>query len=137
MASPLVEGSKNRFRTWFRKVWEVRGGGLYACGFAITFLILEIGSLADDVVGIGAVFRGEIISFVIGFLIDSLQNTISAFMWPVTVLQFAPPLGAIALGVAFWLFPPYVKPHIEAWLFDDEPEVVKAKEADDKEQEVA
>ena len=29
-------------------------------------------------------------------------------------------MGAIALGVAFWLFPIYVKPHIERWLFDDE-----------------
>jgi hypothetical protein len=32
----------------------------------------------------------------------------------------APPYGAIALGVAFWLFPIYVKKHIEAWLFADD-----------------
>ena len=74
MASPLLEKSHGWFRTWFRKVWEVRGGGLYACGFAVTFVIFEIGSLADDV-----------------------------------------------LGVAFWLFPAYAKPHVEKWLFDEEP----------------
>ena len=32
----------------------------------------------------------------------------------------APPFGAIVLGVAFWLFPTYVKKHIEGWLFADD-----------------
>ena len=128
MPTPLLESSKNGFRTWFRKVWDVRGGGLYACGFAVTFLILEIGSLADDVLGIGAVFNGEVISFLIDFIIDSFMNTFFALIWPVYVLQWQAPFGALALGVAFWLFPTYVKPHIEAWLFDEEPETVEKPE---------
>ena len=115
MASPLIEHSKSGFRTWFRKVWEVRGGGLYACGFAVTFLYLEIGSLADDITGIGAVFNGQVITFY-------------ALIWPVFIVQWAMPLGAIALGVAFWLFPIYVKPHIEGWLFDGEPETEEEPE---------
>ncbi|MEJ2299550.1 MAG: hypothetical protein P8X94_13840 [Woeseiaceae bacterium] len=56
------------------------------------------------------------------FFIDSLKNTIAAFLWPVGILQWVPPFGAIALGVAFWLFPIYVKPHVENWLFDGEPQ---------------
>jgi hypothetical protein len=120
LASPLVESSKNSFRTWFRKVWEVRGGGLFACGFAAAFVIFEIGSLADDITGIGAVFNGEVISFMLGFIIDSFMNTFYALIWPVYVLQWAPPWGAIALGIAYWLFPTFVKPHIEGWLFDGE-----------------
>ena len=120
MASPLVESGKNGFRTWFRKVWEVRGGGLYACGFAVTFIILEVGSLADDVTGIGAIFTGGAISFLIGFIIDSFMNTFYALIWPVYVVQWAMPLGVIALGLAYWLFPTYAKPHIEEWLFDGE-----------------
>lgn len=47
--SPLFEASHGWFRTWFRKVWEVRGGGLYALGFIATFIVLEVRSLADDV----------------------------------------------------------------------------------------
>jgi hypothetical protein len=128
LASPLIEKSKNGFRAWFRKVWEVRGGGLYACGFAVTFIILEAGSLSDDVLGIGALFNGQAISFVIGFIIDSLMNTFYALIWPVYVVQWKMPVGAIALGVAFWLFPTYVKPHIEGWLFDGEPETVEEPE---------
>jgi hypothetical protein len=129
LASPLIEKAKNGFRAWFRKVWEVRGGGLYACGFAVTFIILEAGSLSDDVLGIGALFNGQAISFVIGFIIDSLMNTFYALIWPVYIVQWKMPVGAIALGVAFWLFPTYVKPHIEGWLFDGDPETVEEAEA--------
>lgn len=122
MASPLVEQSHGWLRNWFRKIWDVRGGGLYAVGFAVTFLYLEILDLADDVMGIGALFDGHIIAFIVDIFIDSLKNTIAASVWPVGIVQWAPPFGAIALGVAFWLFPIYVKPHIENWLFDGEPQ---------------
>ena len=128
MASPLLESGKNGFRTWFRKVWEVRGGGLYACGFAVAFIIFEVGSLADDVTGIGTIFTGGAISFLIGFIIDSFMNTFYALIWPVYVLQWSMPWGAIALGLAYWLFPTYVKPHIEEWLFDGEPAEVEEPE---------
>jgi hypothetical protein len=128
LPSPLLESSKNGFRTWFRKVWDVRGGGLYACGFAVTFLILEIGSLADDVLGIGAVFNGQVIPFVIDFIIDSFMNTFRALIWPLYVVQWQVPLGAVALGAAYWLFPTYAKPHIEGWLFDGEPQTVEEPE---------
>ncbi len=121
MSSPLIEHSKSGFRTWFRKVWKVRGGGLYAVGFAATFLYLEVLSLVDDVLGIGALFRGEAIEFFVNFIVESFMNTIAAFMWPIEVIRFSPPVGVIALGIAFWLFPIFVKPHIERWLFDDEP----------------
>jgi len=110
------------FRRWFRKVWKLRGGGLYACGFAISFVILEIGSLADDVLGIGAVFSGQAIEFAISFIIDSFKNTLASFMWPVYVVQLAPPWGAIGLGVAFFGFSSYLKKPIESWLFADVPE---------------
>ena len=119
MPSPFVDKSHGVFREWFRKVWKVRGGGLYAVGFAVAFIIYEIGSLADDVLGIGALFSGQAIEFLIDFFIDSLTNTVRALIWPVHIVQYAPPFGAIALGIAFWLFPTYVKPHIEAWLFKD------------------
>ena len=122
MAPPLVEQSHGWFRSWFRKIWNVRGGGLYAVGFAATFLYLEVLDLADDVMGIGALFDGQVIAFIVDFFIDSLMNTIASFMWPISILQWAPPWGAIALGVAFWLFPIYAKPYVEAWLLDGEPQ---------------
>ncbi len=109
-------------RRWFRKVWKLRGGGLYACGFAISFVILEIGSLADDVLGIGAVFSGQAIEFAINFILDSFMNTMYSFVWPVYVVQLAPPWGAIGLGLAFFSFSSYLKKPIEGWLFADAPD---------------
>ena len=61
--------------------------------------------------------------FFIRFMGESLSNMISAFLWPVEIVQWRPPIGAIILGAAFMLFPIYVKPYITAWLFPDgEPE---------------
>lgn len=107
----------------------MRGGGLYACGFAVTFVILETGSIIDDVKDIGLLFNGEVIGFFLNFIIDSFQNTWKAFAWPMFVVQFSSPWGAIALGLAFWLFPSYVKKHVEAWLFsgDEKEEIAEAK----------
>ena len=73
-------------------------------------------------------FDGEIIAFFLNFIIDSFQNTIQAFIWPAKIAQLAPPFGAISLGLAFWLFPIYVKKHIESWMFADDAEKPAADE---------
>ncbi len=116
----LLDKSHHWFRGWFRKVWEVRGGGLYACGFAVAFLVFEVGSLREDIAQLGAVFRGDIVGFAVDIFIDSLVNTAKALVWPVFALQFSPPMGLIALVAAYLLFPRYIKPPISRWLFRDE-----------------
>lgn len=84
--------------------------------------MLEVGSLIDDFKDIPLLFEGRVLDFVLSFIIDSFKNTIQAFMWPVKIVQLSPPTGAIALGLAFWLFPVFVKKPIERWLFSDEKE---------------
>ena len=49
-----------------------------------------------------------------------MANFVKALIWPAYVVGLSPPIGAIALGVAFLLFPRYVKPHIERYLFHDQ-----------------
>lgn len=119
-ARVLPERSHGWFRDWFRKVWKVRGGGLYAVGFAVSFLVFEIGSLSDDILGIGSLFNGQAFDFIIQLLLESLANTIKAFMWPVFVVAWAPPYGLIGLAVAFVGFTRFLKAPIERWLFPDE-----------------
>lgn len=94
----------------------MRGGGLYAFGFAVCFVILEVGSLGDDLADIGSLFNGQAIEFVVQFFIDSFTNTIKSFAWPVYVLQFAPPWGAIGLGLAFLFFAKVLQQPVEQWL---------------------
>lgn len=119
-ARVLPDKSHGWFRDWFRKVWKVRGGGLYALGFAVSFIIFEVGSLGDDIMGIGSLFNGQAVDFVIQFFIDSLTNTLKAFMWPLYVVQMAPPWGAIGLGLAYVGFSKYLKPPIDRWMFPDD-----------------
>lgn len=111
------------FRSWFRKVWEVRGGGLYAVGFAASFLFFEIReAVVEDIpqfVAMNNVLSSELIGFGIQFFIDTLLNFVRALLWPMYVVTLWPPAGAIALGVAFVLFPRYLKKPIERWLFQD------------------
>lgn len=110
------------FRRWFAKVWKVRGGGLYACGFVFTFIYLEVTTVAGEFVeseSIAAFFSEQLIEFVFRFAIDSVVNTLQALMWPAIVVQWQPPLGAIGLGLAFIAFPKYLKPPITRWLFPD------------------
>ena len=95
----------------------------------MTFAILETGSIIEDFKQIGLLFDGQVVAFVLNFIIDSFQNTIQAFIWPATVVQLSPPFGAIGLGLAFVLFPIFVKKHVEAWLFSDD-ELAKQAEKD-------
>jgi hypothetical protein len=126
MPSPLVDKGHSVFRDWFRKVWTVRGGGLYAVGFAVTFVILELQEIVGDLASLGAVFTGggfdAFIGVVIDFIVDSFMNTFYSLIWPVYVIQWRPPWGAIALGLAYAGFASILKKPITNWLFDGEPE---------------
>ena len=122
----MINQAEGWFRRWFAKIWKVRGGGLYAVGWAVTFAYLEVTTLLGEIFaaeGVVEFFTSQIVEFLFRFIGDSLTNMISAFMWPVEIVQWRPPIGAIILGAAFMLFPVTIKPYITAWLFPDgEPE---------------
>lgn len=126
MPTRLVDKSHNAFREWFRKVWTVRGGGLYAVGFAVTFAILELREVAGDLASLSGVFMGGgfgvLVSFVIEFIVDSFMNTFYALIWPIYVIQWQPPWGAIGLGLAYAGFASFLKKPITDWLFDGGPD---------------
>ncbi|MDX1499589.1 MAG: hypothetical protein R3176_06815 [Woeseiaceae bacterium] len=108
------------FRTWCKRVWQVRGGGLYALGYVVAFVYLEITTIVDDVLDAESVigfFTAELIEFLFRFLSESLVNFVLALIWPVFVLQYRAPWGALALGAAFLAFPRLIKKPVERWLF--------------------
>ena len=111
------------FRRWFRKLWELRGGGLYAVGYAATFIWLEIATLFGEIFGAESVQQfvsSQLFEFFFRFLSDSIANMVTAFMWPVFFIGYRPPLGIFVLVAAFLLFPHFVKPVLEKWLSRDE-----------------
>ncbi|MDH3675092.1 MAG: hypothetical protein OES12_06330 [Anaerolineae bacterium] len=111
------------FKRYVGKIWRVRGGGLYACGYVIAFLWFEVVTIISEMAaasGVGDYIASQATEFITRFLTDTFRNMIAAFIWPVYVVAISPPVGAIALGLGFILFPKYLKKPIERWLFDGE-----------------
>jgi hypothetical protein len=132
----LVETFKELVRGWFEKIWKVRGGGLYAVGWAVTFAWLEVTTIIGEILdaeGVVDFFVHQLLEFMLRFMGDSLKNMVLAFMWPAFVVQWKMPVGLILLGVAFALFPTYVKPYLEKWLFPHgDPDEWYGEQGDDK-----
>ncbi len=111
------------FRRSFRTVWDARGGGLYACGYVLTFIWLEFKMLVSDILSaesISGFFGEQIFEIFFRYLGESLQNMISAFMWPAFVIQISPPWGVGILVAMFMAFPRWIKQPLEHWLFHDD-----------------
>jgi hypothetical protein len=111
------------FRTWFAKVWKVRGGGLYAVGFAARFIFLEVRTVVSEIAessSVGEFLSEQLMEFVFRFAMTSIMNTVEALIWPVYVIELSPPFGAIGLGIAFLVFTNYLKKPIERWLFPED-----------------
>ena len=114
------------FRTWFAKVWKVRGGGLYACGYAVTFVVLEIRSIGEELLssdGVLDFLTNQLVEFFFRFLSESLMNMVHALIWPIEILRFRPPVGVIIFGVAYLAFEGLLRGRIERWL---EPETAES-----------
>ena len=110
------------FRSWFAKIWKIRGGGLYACGYAITFVVLEVRTVVGEIAESESIvdfFTEQLVEFIFRFATDSLVNMLKAFMWPVYFVQWQPPFGAIALGISYFVFATYLKKPITNWMFPD------------------
>jgi hypothetical protein len=113
----------NVIRRSFRTVWDARGGGLYACGYVLTFIWLEIWMLVDDILAaesISGFFGEQIFEILFRYLGESLQNMIAAFMWPVYIIEISPPWGLGILVAMFVAFPRWIKQPLEQWLFHDD-----------------
>lgn len=118
----MLDKAQGWFRSWFTKVWKVRGGGLYACGYAITFVALEVTTVVGEFAesdSIGSFLSEQLLEFIFRFASDSILNLVKALMWPVYIVQWQPPFGAIGLGVAYMLFAKYFKKPITDWLFPE------------------
>lgn len=122
MITPLVNKSGSIIKRWFAKVWKVRGGGLYACGYAVTFIVLEVTTVVGEIADATSIrdfFTSQLVEFIFRFAGDSLVNLVKALMWPVYFLEWNPVYGGIALGVMYFVFATYLKKPISDWLFPD------------------
>ena len=118
----MLDKAQGWFRLWFAKVWNVRGGGLYAVGYALTFIYLEVRTVLVEFIeadSIGSFLSEQLVEFVLRFAMDSLENMIMALMWPVDIVTWQPPFGAIGFGLAYMVFATFLKKPITDWLFPE------------------
>ena len=121
-------------RRWIRKVWDARGGGLYACGFVVAFVWLEFTTLVNEFsssTGITGFFSGQLVQFLLRFTVDSLVNTVNALIWPVHFIRFSPPWGFVILGAMYVVFTYVLKSPLERWLFHEANKVAAEQSAPD------
>lgn len=119
------------FLRFVRTLWQARGGGLYACGFIITFLWLEAKTLVEEVAAstsLAGFFTEQFFEFIFRFTVQSVVNTVGAFIWPVYVIQLSPMWGGIGLAALWILFPRFVEPRLTRWLFQEEGETPASQE---------
>jgi hypothetical protein len=109
-------------------LWNAHGGGLYTCGFIITWLYLEARMLIDDIVDFSIDMQFDsllqwlieiAVAYLVRFLTESLANTVQAFLWPLHFITLYPPFGVIALAILFAVFPRYIKPALERRMFGE------------------
>lgn len=108
------------FRGWFRRIWDTRGGSAYTFGYALTFAGLEVKTIVGEIAGmtsVGDYVVGRLLEFVMRFGADTITNLVLAFLWPAFVVAWRPPLGIGLFVLALLLFPRYIRPHVERWLF--------------------
>ncbi len=95
---------------------------MYAVGYILAFLFFEARTVVEEIAGSSGIvdfLTNQLFEFALRFVIGSFENMIKAFMWPVYIVRLYSPFGAIALGLAFVVFPKYLKKPIEKWLFDE------------------
>ncbi|MGI9271760.1 MAG: hypothetical protein ACR2QT_08300 [Woeseiaceae bacterium] len=110
-------------RRWLAKVWLAYGGGLYAVGYALTFIYLEAQSILEEVLeadGLVDFLTSHLLEFFFRFLGDSISNMVQAFIWFLPFFDFRPPLGFILLGVGFFVFDIYLRKPVGDWLLREE-----------------
>lgn len=111
------------YRRWLAKVWLAYGGGLYAVGYATTFLYLEARTIVSELLeadGIIDFLTDQLIDFIVRFAIDSIANMVQAFIWFLPVMSYKPPVGMIALGVGFYVFDIFLRERVAEWILGEE-----------------
>jgi len=112
-------------RRWLAKVWLTYGGGLYAVGYAVTFLYLEARTLLDEIAsssGVVDFVASHLFELIFRFAFDSIGNMVQAFIWFLPVLEYRSPLGIILLGVGFYVFDIYLRKPVGDWLLREDSE---------------
>ncbi len=115
---------------------QSRGGGLYALGYVVTFVlmeVLEIPDLVSDLAGLfggDGTFPGSLFALGVEFFVDTLRNMVYGFIWPALLIREFGWMGVAAVAVGFATYDSVLRPIVERFV----PEL-KPKPEEDEEQD--
>jgi hypothetical protein len=67
--------------------WMEFGGGFYGVVAFFTYVVVELGEFRDFFANFSDLFRGELVSMIVQFFVESLKNFVTAIAWPAYWLQ--------------------------------------------------
>jgi uncharacterized membrane protein YqjE len=62
--------------------WMEFGGGFYGVVAFFTYLLIELAEVRDFIANFSDLFRGNLVSMIVHFFIESIKNFITAIIWP-------------------------------------------------------
>lgn len=105
-------------RKRFVSLWKTKGGGFYGLGYVLTFIILEIRTLAGDIGSSGSVSEfvtAQLVQYVIRISFESLINAFLALLWPLYLWSQLEIWGLVVLGMAYLGFVLVLRPSLAIW----------------------
>ena len=100
-------------------LFRSRGGGLYALGYVVSFVVLEVLEIPDLLTDLAGFFSGDgsfvssLLALMVDFFVDTLRNVIYSFVWPGFFLQLTGPIGVAFLAVGFATYNRILRPIVE------------------------
>jgi len=105
-------------REWFVRLWRTKGGGYYGFGYVITFIVLEVATLAIDIEssdGVMSFVTAQALQYVIRVSLESLVNAFIALLWPIYLLQRTGAWGLVVLAGGYFVFRFLLRPLLVRW----------------------
>ncbi len=93
---------KRRVMTRLHQLWRSKSGSFYGIGYLVTFIILEVNSFIEEIIEFDFSLSGIVMQLLIQFLSFGLQtiiNSLMAFVWPFLIFELLPEYAAIAVLV--------------------------------------
>jgi len=103
-------------------LFQSRGGGLYALGYVVTFVLLELLEIPELIADVAGLFLGDgslpgsVIALGIEFLVDTWRNIGLAFAWPALLIRSLGWVGVALVAVGFATFNRFLRPIVERFV---------------------
>ena len=110
------KAARGYLRQGFVTVWVSRGAGFYGLGWIVTFILLEVNMLVEELgssAGVGEFLGEQVVSYLVRVGLMSFINSLQAFLWPVLMIDWLDVWGLVLLVAGYLGFEYGLRPLVE------------------------